>query len=82
MIMSAVNRDGPGEDGGDPNDDDEGEQNCWGKVTSSLAHNDDDHPGIGEHSSDSVPNDDDNETPREGVGEMTTKDIHQTMLIV
>ena len=63
-----VNRDGPGGDDGDPNDDDEGEQNCWGKVTSSLAHNDDDHPDTGEHSSDPVPNDDDNETPREGVG--------------
>lgn len=63
-----VNRDGPGGDDGDPNDDDTGEQNCWGKVTSSLAHNDDDHPGIGEHSSDPRPGDDDNETPREGVG--------------
>ena len=65
---AAVDRDGPGGDDGNPNDDDEGEQNCWGKVTSSLAHNDDDHPGIGEHSSDPVPNDGDNETPREGVG--------------
>ena len=63
-----VNRDGPGGDDGDPNDDDEGEQDRWGKVTSSLAHNDDDHPGIGEHSSDPRPGDDDNETPREGVG--------------
>ena len=36
----------------DPNDDDTGEANCWGKVTSSLAKNDDGHPGIGEHSSD------------------------------
>ena len=54
-----VNRDGP---------DDEGEANCWGKVTSSLTQNDDDQPGIGEHSSDPRPGDSDNETPREGVG--------------
>jgi hypothetical protein len=62
----------------DPNDedadrdgpDDEGEENCWGKATSSLAHNEgeDEKPGIGEHSSDPFPNDGDNETPREGVG--------------
>jgi hypothetical protein len=54
-----VTRDGP---------DDKGEENCWGKVTSSLTQNDDDQPGIGEHSSDPRPGDDDNETPREGVG--------------
>jgi hypothetical protein len=65
-----ADRDGPGGADGDPNDDDTGEQNCWGKVTSSLAHNEGENekPGIGEHSSDPVPNDDDNETPREGVG--------------
>lgn len=63
-----VDRDGPGGEDGDPNDNDEGEANCWGKVTSGLAHNNDGKPGIGEHSSDPVPNDGDNETPREGVG--------------
>ena len=63
-----ADRDGPGGADNDPNDDDEGEANCWGKVTSSLTQNDDDNPGIGEHSSDPVPGDDDNETPREGVG--------------
>ena len=62
-----ADRDGPGGADNDPNDD-EGEANCWGKVTSSLTQNDDDNPGIGEHSSDPVPGDDDNETPREGVG--------------
>ena len=31
-------------------DDDTGDQNCWGKVTSSLTKNDDGRPGIGEHS--------------------------------
>jgi hypothetical protein len=54
-----VTRDGP---------DDDGEENCWGKVTSSLTQNDDGKPGIGEHSSDPRPGDEDNETPREGVG--------------
>jgi hypothetical protein len=47
-------------DGPDENDD----ANCWGKVTSELAEGE----GIGEHSSDPVGGDDDNETPREGVG--------------
>ncbi len=46
----AVDRDGPGGDDGDPMMTMTGEANCWGKVTSSLTQNDDDHPGIGEHS--------------------------------
>ena len=61
-----ADRDGPGGDDG-PNqadDDDTGDQNCWGKVTSSLTQNDDEQPGIGEHSSDPFPGDTDNETPR------------------
>ena len=33
-----------------------------------LTQNDDGSPGIGEHSSDPFPGDEDNETPREGVG--------------
>ena len=65
-----ADRDGPGGDDGprQTDDDDAGDQNCWGKVTSSLTQNDDDQPGIGEHSSDPFPGDEDNETPREGVG--------------
>lgn len=68
-----ADRDGPGGAGGEAGepgqgDSDEGEANCWGKVTASLTQNDDDQPGIGEHSSDPVPGDEDNETPREGVG--------------
>jgi hypothetical protein len=63
-----ADRDGPGGADNDETDDDEGEANCWGKVTSSLTQNDDDQPGIGEHTSDPFPGDDDNETPREGVG--------------
>jgi hypothetical protein len=65
---SDADRDGPGGEDTDPDDNDDGEQNCWGKVTSSLTQNIDDQPGIGEHSSDPRPGDDDNETPREGVG--------------
>jgi hypothetical protein len=65
-----ADRDGPGGDDGDETDDDEGEANCWGKVSSGLAQNDDGKSGLGEHSSDPVqsPGDTDNETPREGVG--------------
>ena len=55
-------RDGP---------DDEGEENCWGKVTSdAVSENDGDGIGgrsFGQHSSNPTP-DEDNETPREGVG--------------
>jgi hypothetical protein len=64
-----ADRDGPGGDDESPDEEeDDGEANCWGKVTSSLTKNDDGKPGIGEHSSDPVGGDDDNETPREGVG--------------
>ena len=51
-----ADRDGP--------DDGSEDANCWGKVTSELAEG----GGIGGHSSDPVPGDLDNETPREGVG--------------
>ena len=64
-----ADRDGPGGDDESPDEEeDDGDSNCWGKVTSSLTQNDDGKPGIGEHSSDPRPGDDDNETPREGVG--------------
>lgn len=62
-----ADRDGPGGEDGDPTDDDTGEQNCWGKVSSGLAQKEDGKPGLGEHSSNPTP-DEDNETPREGVG--------------
>jgi hypothetical protein len=54
-------RDGP---------DDEGDENCWGQVSKGLAQKDDEQSGLGEHSSDPVQTegDDNNETPREGVG--------------
>ena len=63
-----ADRDGPGGADNDPNDDDTGEANCWGQVTKALTQNEDDQPGIGEHTSNPRPGDDDNETPREGVG--------------
>jgi hypothetical protein len=61
-----ADRDGPGGDDGprQTDDDDTGEANCWGQVTKSLTQNDDDQPGIGEHTSDPFTGDDDNETPR------------------
>ena len=73
-----ADRDGPGGDDG-PNqetDDDTDEQNCWGKVTSdATSQNDGDGIGgqsFGEHTSNPVDDPDteeeDNETPREGVG--------------
>ena len=65
-----ADRDGPGGADGDSEDNDDGDQNCWGKVSSGLAQKNDGKPGVGEHSSDPVqnPEDTDNETPREGVG--------------
>ena len=52
-----VTRDGP---------DDEGEENCWGKVTSDAARTFE--PGdFGAHASNPT-GDEDNDTPREGVG--------------
>jgi hypothetical protein len=71
-----ADRDGPGGEGGSAGDpgqgntgdpSDEGEANCWGKVSSALGHQQNERPGPA-HSSDPVPGDDDNETPREGVG--------------
>jgi hypothetical protein len=72
-----ANRDGPGGEGGSCDSDgcdpgqgntgdpsDEGEANCWGKVSSALGQTQD-HPA---HAADPVPGNEDNETPREGVG--------------
>jgi hypothetical protein len=53
----------PREDRGQPDDPD-----CWGEVSSDLAQTDDDSPGLGEHASDPIPGDADNETPRRGIG--------------
>jgi hypothetical protein len=55
-----VTRDGP---------DEKEDANCWGKVTSDFTTTKDgDGGGNMRHASDPVPGDDDNETPREGVG--------------
>lgn len=63
-------RDGPGGESADG--DDEGEANCWGKVTSDFTSQRDGDGGggqvFGQHASDPVGGDSDNETPREGVG--------------
>ena len=48
--------------------------NCFGKVSSQLAGVEDEQPGIGEHSSDPVPGDEDRETPRQGVGNVAGSD--------
>jgi hypothetical protein len=79
-------RDGPGGEGDEnlAEGDDEGEANCWGKVTSdavTTSSDDDDQDGeddgiggraFGEHTSNPVNDpegeEEDNETPREGVG--------------
>jgi hypothetical protein len=63
-----ADRDGPGGDDTDETDNDEGDANCWGQVSKGLAQKNDGKPGLGEHSSDPVGDDEDNETPREGVG--------------
>jgi hypothetical protein len=58
-----VTRDGP---------DEKEDANCWGKVTSDFTTTQDGDGGggraFGGHTSDPVGGDDDNETPREGVG--------------
>lgn len=44
---------------------------CWGEVTKGLTHADDEQPGIGEHVSNPVPdNDSPHDTPRTGIGNM------------
>lgn len=65
-IAAAADRDGhgtPRQNPGSPPDPD-----CWGEVTSTLTQQEDENPGIGEHSSDPIPGDEDRETPRRGVG--------------
>jgi hypothetical protein len=69
-----ADRDGPGGEDDTPEEEDDDPEtpqnddaNCWGKVTSELAEGE----GIGEHSSNPVDDpegEEDNETPREGVG--------------
>jgi hypothetical protein len=42
--------------------------NCFGEINVGAAQIEDDQPGLGEHASDPIPGNDDNETPRLGVG--------------
>ena len=69
-VGNADDEDGDGDDSNDIKDrdgpDDEGEENCWGKVTSDGARTLE--PGeFGQHAANPT-GDDDNDTPREGVG--------------
>jgi hypothetical protein len=63
QLHRRVTRDGP---------DEQEDANCWGKVTSDFTTQRDGDGGggqvFGQHSSDPVGGDSDNETPREGVG--------------
>jgi hypothetical protein len=53
----------PRTDPGQPTD-----PNCFGEINVGAAQKVDDQPGLGEHASDPIPGNDDNETPRLGVG--------------
>ena len=62
-----ADRDGPGGSDESPEtEEDEGEANCWGKVSSALGEQQNEDPGPA-HASNPTP-DADNDTPREGVG--------------
>jgi hypothetical protein len=64
-----VGNDEEGDEDADRNGPDEDSANCWGKVTSDFTTTKDgDGGGDMSHASDPVRGDDDNETPREGVG--------------
>ena len=62
-VMAASPGDASGDAKGRPSD-----PNFWGKVIGTQAQANDGKPGIGEHASDPVPNDDPHDTPRSGVG--------------
>lgn len=62
-----ADRDGPGGSDESPEtEEDEGEANCWGKVSSALGKQQNEDPGPA-HASNPT-SDADNDTPREGVG--------------
>ena len=65
--QEAIGNDGHGTPREEPGQQDDPE--CWGEVTQQLAHQEDSQPGIGEHVSNPIPNNDDpHDTPRLGVG--------------
>ena len=65
--QEAIGNDGHGTPREEPAQQDDPE--CWGEVTQQLAHQEDSQPGIGEHVSNPIPNNDDpHDTPRLGVG--------------
>lgn len=62
-----ADRDGPGgADESPETEEDDGDENCWGKVSSALGHMQNEIEGPA-HQSNPTP-DEDNDTPREGVG--------------
>ena len=65
--QEAIGNDGHGTPRAEPGQQDDPE--CWGEVTQQLAQQEDSQPGIGEHVSNPIPNNDDpHDTPRLGVG--------------
>ena len=65
--QEAIGNDGHGTPREEPGQQDDPE--CWGEVTQELAQQEDHQPGIGEHVSNPIPNNDDpHDTPRLGVG--------------
>jgi hypothetical protein len=67
FAQEAIGNDGHGTPRTEPGQQDDPE--CWGEATNQLTHLDDGQPGIGEHVSNPIPdNDDPHDTPRLGVG--------------
>jgi hypothetical protein len=67
FAQEAIGNGGHGTPRGEPGQQDDPE--CWGEVTHQLAQREDTQPGIGEHVSNPIPNNDDpHDTPRLGVG--------------
>ena len=65
--QEAIGNDGHGTPREEPGQQEDPE--CWGEVTQQLAQQEDSQPGIGEHVSNPIPNNDDpHDTPRLGVG--------------
>jgi hypothetical protein len=67
FAQDAIGNDGHGTPREEPGQQEDPE--CWGEVTQQLAQQEDTQPGIGEHVSNPIPNNDDpHDTPRLGVG--------------
>jgi hypothetical protein len=67
FAQESIGNDGHGTPRAEPGQQDDPE--CWGEVSQQLAQQEDSQPGIGEHVSNPIPNNDDpHDTPRLGVG--------------